>query len=418
MRYRDAAIVSLALILLLTSAAHAQSHFEKGIVVLEGGEYMYGYIDYGNWDRNPDEILFAKKVTKAPISLYPSDIEGFYVADEHYISAKVRTEISSIKAGDLSRKPHFRFGEAETFLQVVIEGEKSLFVYKDQEEKTHFYIRKEGELMLLKFKKYLKRDADKKLIGLNRAYIGQLITYLEADEGLLPLIQRTEYSRRSLERLFLQYYVDMDQIPAFYKEAEKVLIQPGVLVGLSCSKLDFKSSLFPVMDQMVFPVSYRPTVGFSLEFLMPRNHRKWSLQTELLYTSYLAKGSQTFGGSSVHALFGQSYLKTNNMLRYNFPYQRHRLFVNAGLATSLVLSEVNTQWVDGLSTFTVQGNPETPILSQTDAYEFEFFVGGGVRKDRFSAEFRYEFGNGPSRLVYMSSPMNRAYVMLGYRFGE
>jgi hypothetical protein len=185
---------------------------------------MYGYIDYGNWDRNPDEILFTPKITQAPISLYPSDIEGFYVADEHYISGKVRTEISSIKAGDLSRKPHFRFGEAETFLQVVIEGEKSLFVYKYQEDKTHFYIRKEGELMLLKFKKYLKRDADKKLIGLNRAYIGQLITYLEDDEGLLTLIQRTEYSRRSLERLFLQYYADMDQMPAFYKEVEKVLI--------------------------------------------------------------------------------------------------------------------------------------------------------------------------------------------------
>jgi hypothetical protein len=172
------------------------------------------------------------------------------------------------------------------------------------------------------------------------------------------------------------------------------------------------------MDQMVFPVSYRPKVGLSLEFLMPRNHRKWSFQTEVLYTSYLAKGSQSFAGSTVHAAFGQSYLKANNMLRYSFPYQRHRLFVNGGLSTSLVISEINSQWVDGLSTLTVQGNPETPILSQTDGYEFEFFVGGGVRKERFSAEIRYEFGNGPSRLVYMRSPMNRAYVILGYRFGE
>lgn len=421
MRYRDAPIVSLALIILLTSAAHAQSHVEEGIVVLIGGEHMYGYIDYGNWDKNPNSIVFTKTLNKASISIFPEDIEGFYVADEHYISATVQVENSSTKLAFMSRKPNLTFDTTEAFLQVIVEGEKSLYYYKDQDAKGHFYIRQEGKLVLLKFKKYLKNVNGKRVIGLNRAYIGQLINYLQGCGSIVSKVNETTYSRNSLKRLFMNYYACRDERPAFHKQAEKVLIQPGLLAGLSATKLNFKSSVFPIHNEMELSVSTNITAGLSLAFVMPRNHRQWSLNSELLYLAYRTSGKQenVFPGLSAqisHLEFGQSYLKLNQMLRYTFPYREKYLFANGGISTSIVLAETNLQQVEN-GFFTLQQATETQIFPQTDGYEFEFFLGGGMQWNRFTLEMRYEFGNGPSRLVYMRSPMNRGYVLLGYRLG-
>jgi len=422
MRYRDAPIVSLALILLLTSAVHAQSHFEEGIVVLGGGEHMYGYIDYGNWDKNPNSFLFKKALNKDPIPIFPEDIHGFYVADEHYISETVQTEVSSNKMAHMSRKPHFAYDTVTTFLQVIVEGDKSLYAYKDQFAKMHFYIQQGDELILLKFKKYLRKANGKRVVGLNQAYIGQLINYLSACEAIVPLVNQTTYSQNSLERLFITYYACRDERPGFYKKAERILIQPGLVVGLSATKLNFKSSVFPIHDEMELPLSANVAAGVSLAFIMPRNHQQWSLNSELLYVAYSAKGKQkpipTATSSSISNLeFGQSYLKLNQMLRYTFPYQRNCLFAQAGLSGSIVLTETNSQQVNN-GFFTLQQVSETKILPQTDGYEFEFFMGGGIQWERLSLEMRYEFGNGPSRLVYMRSPVHRGYVLLGYRFGK
>ena len=115
--------------------------------------------------------------------------------------------------------------------------------------------------------------------------------------------------------------------------------------------------------------------------------------------------------------FGESYIKVNNMLRYSFPLNNFRIFINGGISNGISISETNfvREERNQLGDVTIY---EYKALERTRKHEMAFFAGFGLKYNRFSLETRYERGNGMSLYNSLLSETARYYVIIGFLFNS
>jgi hypothetical protein len=144
-------------------------------VVTLSGETLTGEIDYKNWKKTPEKILFRKDKSSAGVSYGVNDISSFTVSDDVYKRAIVEIveredELNKLRIGD-----SFPARTDTVFLLSVVTGPKSLYYYTDNVD--HFYITNDdGSYQLLNFRKF--RDADQN-VAVIKFYISQLKDYFK-----------------------------------------------------------------------------------------------------------------------------------------------------------------------------------------------------------------------------------------------
>lgn len=408
----------------------AQNNFIKGNVFFQNGDTLSGFIDYRNWAKTPEKISFKEDMAQKPNRFYPEDILGFYVNNERYISANVTIETSNSHKIRLDEDSTFHLKEVTVFLQVLIDGPKSLYYLNDHNDKEHFYIFNEEKIELLKFKRFLSHTMAKGLqddfwvketrILKTQEHVFLLMNYLKDCAKIEEKIQTLEYSRKEMEAIFLEYYSCINRKPFYHIKAEGVIISPGFVIGLSSSTVDFKSNLFPLLANTKFPRSMNLCAGVSAEFILPRNHRKWSLYNELFYMDFLIEGSYLDFKSdnnydNVSFSLGQSFVKLNNSIKYSHPTLGASIFIHCGISNGFLVNEVNLKRTEShfFSTDTIT---EEKLIENTQNHETELFTGIGGKYGKGSLEIRYEIGNGPSNIGSFRAPVNRLYFLFGYQF--
>lgn len=398
----------------------SQENFVSGTVINAQGDTIAGLIDYQNWKKNPRKVKF-KTAANEPYSVYtPLDIVEFRVRDEIYIGRIVECETSSLDAGGLMEDPGFAINIDTVFLQALIRGRKSLYLNKNIDGKDNFYIENNSKIELLLYKKYLKNTEGKSIVKEQKKYIGQLLLYLTDCPALQQEIEKAAYNRRSLEKVFQNYYkCSGDQI-IFKKELEKPTVEFGVLAGATITSLNFKSKGFEVLVNTDFKHSTRFTAGLRLELFLPRIQRKLSINNELLFTSYEVAGEYLdFESDNKYSItttkIGYSHIRFINMVRYTYSFRKTRFFMNAGISNSYSVSNTNYSRKES-KFFTINSTEIGKAFNVTRTYEQGFNLGVGVKRLKISAEFRYERGNGMSVYSALNSITNRYYFLLGYGF--
>jgi hypothetical protein len=123
-------------------SAIAQSNYKPGYVVSLKGDTLQGYIDYKEWERNPESIDFKSTLSGAPAESFTAkNARGFAVNGLEYFKRFVvrisrdQVELSNVKQGaDTSSITD------AVFLRVLTLGKNiSLFSYTDK-IKTRYYI--------------------------------------------------------------------------------------------------------------------------------------------------------------------------------------------------------------------------------------------------------------------------------------
>lgn len=164
----------LLLSLGISSPAKAQKNFIEGFVLYDVGDTLKGFIDYQEWVKNPNTIDF-KESENAQVRNYGLlQIYGFGVADTYYQGARVKIETSPVRTNFLSTESDFKFEDRFVFLKAVVLGGKSLYLYKDENAKDHFYIETENGFELLRYKIH----KEGLLMVKNNTFHGQLDWYL------------------------------------------------------------------------------------------------------------------------------------------------------------------------------------------------------------------------------------------------
>jgi hypothetical protein len=174
------------------------------------------------------------------------------------------------------------------------------------------------------------------------------------------------------------------------------------------------------MNNTEYSLSTDFSGGLFLNLVFPRNNRKWSLNNELLFTTYKVNGRyEEIENENYYTItsteLGYSYLKLNNLVRYKYPLGKVFLFLNAGISNGFVVSETNYKKVESMF-YGTEEISEGLALEDTRKYEQSFIAGLGAGYKNFSIDFRYEKGNGMSKYRALNSRTNRYYCLIGFRF--
>lgn len=411
----------LLLIVLLTyQLAFSQENYIPGYVIKNSNDTVFGFVDYRNWEKNPVMVKFKKNIEDAPISFNPIDITEFMVDGEIYVSGIINTEISPIQTDKLIDAPQINITVDTTFLQTLFRGKKSLYYYKNSDGRENFYIKQDTGFDLLIYKRYLKQQDSKRVITENRKYLGQLTLYLNDCETINSRLENTSYNQKSLIKLFQYYYKCSPSDISFQKGIEKIHTEIGVLAGFSLTSLKFSSDAFAYLVEAGYDPSINFSSGIFFDFILPRNQRKWSINNEILFSTYKVSGSyEEYVSENRYSIttteIGYSYLKINNLVRFKYPIGHIFLFLNGGISNGFVVNETNYKKRKS-KFYTTDRVVEDLALDDTRKYEQGFILGTGIKYDRFSFEIRYEKGNGMSEYMALNSSTKRYYLLLGYRF--
>jgi hypothetical protein len=408
-------VVLLALSVCFVQFAFAQKSFQPGYVVNTQGDTIKGFVDYRNWDLNPKSISFRKTETSEVEEFTPENSRAFAVADESYVAAQVPVVVDQDNevAAPITNV-------MSVFLQVRMTGEKPLLYHKGKAE--GFYIYVNNAYQLLEFKKYVRKIGDETKSAENKKFVGQLTLYFEECASMGPVLAKTKYNKKSLENTFSQYYLCTNATPVFKKEAEKVKFEFGALAGVSMTTLNFASNnaSFNYLTKPSYPSSTNITAGLFIESVFPGNNGRWSINNELVYSSYSTEGE--YGYTNILFVdvkqkteIGNSQLKLNSVLRFKFPMNKFALYANAGIGNSVSIAKTNKR------TNTTYGTPvtrsEEEALKDFKSYEFSWLAGIGARVGKYSLEIRHQrnFG-GLTPASSLSSAALTNYVLIGYRF--
>jgi hypothetical protein len=399
----------------------ARENFLPGYLINSDNDTILGFIDYQNWERNPETIHFRSGPDQKPQSFTPLDIKRFAVKDEHYISAFVEMETSARTAGNLEYNSSFILSTATVFLQVLYEGEKNLFHLIDSDGIESFFIGSDTAPELLLYKRYLNvEEGDKDLIKENNRYLGQLTIYLQDCREITGQIAKTGYDQLSFENLFNYYYGCTQAESTFHKKVEKTHYKFGLAAGGSRTFMFFSGQYPNNLPDTELEPSYNFLGALFLEILFPRNLRKWSLYNEIQYSSYVCSGEYVrfdmpdyYSGYLYH--IGSNYLRLTNLVHRNFHFGKATLFVGIGISNDFLLKVTNEQLyiIRNSSGETIT---EGTALDETDNYLPALTLGTGFRYSHFHIELRYQVGDGLSPYIGLNSANRTTSAILGYTF--
>lgn len=336
--------------------SYSQTNFETGYVIDLNNDTIKGSMDYFNWNYTPKRITF-KTLSDSKVTIYnPNNIQGFSVSGERYVSGIVTIDESPYRDNDLAQTEKPQYRTDTVFLQILIEGGKSLFSLKDENLKMHFFIGQDKTYEMLVFNKYLETVNGVTYSKTNEKFKGQLILYFQDCPSIQKNVSYVLYNKTDLINLFKEYYKETKNEIVYKYESEKLKFKSefGFLGGLSLTKVKFfgNDDFYNPPIHTDYPQSINFTFGGFLNIILPRVKNKmsmkskWSINNELVYTSYkVSRQWLDYYNSNIYtntySSLGSSYIKLNNMLKFKYPVKKMFLYVNGGISNGIAFSETN-----------------------------------------------------------------------------
>lgn len=427
--------LSVLLMFIMIQTTFGQKNYQAASLIRNEGDTLHGAIDYVKWQYNRNALYF-KEGNSMNINIYtPSDLKGYLMQGDVYISAMVDTELSPDIEKQLTYEPEVVIVKEHVFLKVLISGDKSLYSYKNSINKFQFYILQDTVITLLIHKKYKKKQPDKTRQGYystfilhNKTYIGQLSLYLNDCMKLESKIKRAEYSENSIKSLFMDYMKYKGLNIEFENKRKKTSVHFGVTAGATSVRLDFEPVPLPfyITEASTFLIdpdfkrSNDIAAGVFMDLVFPWDLHRWSLSNEILYNSFVSStGHEIYVHDNDYTQYyitvGHSSIKFSSMIRYQYPIGKFSPFVNVGLSKNIFYNSM-----DELEVVSKFWNDESTKTVQ-EYYSHEklgLLAGIGVKYKHFNVQYRYEgfrsqavFGN--ENYLFKR---NRQYLLIGYTF--
>jgi hypothetical protein len=424
--------ILIVALLMAGSNVFGQVNFQPGYVVSLQGDTLKGYIDYRNWEKNPKLISFSETPEGSRQEFHALGIRSFFVSGDLYEGAIVKVETSSTMTDGLTYKFEPELRTDTVFVRALVRGEKSLYHYHYTDAtvaKDQLYIRTENGLDLLIFKSYFRdytgddNYKGTKTVAQNNRYINQLALYLQDCPGIQKKFRGIRYNSKSVKRLFDSYYGCTNKEARFEEKEVKYPLEVGVLLGGTQTSLRFSSVMATPFTRVSFPSDVSFTGGLFFDLIRARNHGKWSMNNELVYTSYKTAAFYEVtkdNGSGFYEYYDfqleYAYVKLNTMFRFKYPIGQMYVFINAGMSNGFMVRGMDSQKA-------VRGFPSGERVNEGNIftngvrkYEQGYLGGLGVRYKRYALEARYEKTNGMLDYLGLGATLSKASLIMTYRF--
>ncbi|MCK0124447.1 PorT family protein [Gelidibacter sp. F2691] len=408
---------SLLFFLLCFVNFYGQSHFVEGTIIKKDSTEANGLINDQLMRTNFGEIQF--KTGDEIVTYTPNDILGFRYKDNVYVSRMVKLDVTNQNLQMMTKGDESKFENRQIFLNVLVAGKASLYEYYDN--RFHFFIEINDEITELINRNYLA-DIDEtaeRLKGTKlstyRKYVGQLKLYFSDCNSIT--IGDLKYDNKELQKLFNAYNECVSTGSTLSKNIKNDKIDFYGLVGMAFStfNVNINSGVLNGMENQ--SISY-PVFGVALDFHLREKSRRWSVLTELMYSSFSdnVKFSRPINT-------GGSNLKTESELDYQLstlrmmPAIKYRItstgslfdpYVKAGVGINAVLnhsSDLKSQ---------TEGSNQVSYYEDTINFKsyFTYTFGIGTKFNNILVEANYNLG------TKISGNMNidGAHILLGYKF--
>lgn len=417
----------LLLILFWSISIMAQENYQPGYIINNQTDTIHGYINYQNWGKNPLNINFKSEVTEPFKILSSKEIRGFGVNDEIYESANIQNDISITRTTMIPSDGNLQLDTINGFIEILINGPKVLGTYKNSLGKKSYYIKRDSIFELLIYKQYVTTQVDEQKIEHsvmteNKRYLNQLSTYFTDCPGIEFYLKKTSYNQTDLENIFETYFNLTHTTHTYKKKREKTTVVFGILGGITLSTVKFTNDddLFAYLTQTEFNRSDNFVAGITLDLIFPRGNKKWSIYSELLYSSMIFRSEYlqiTNASNSTlhHVEIGGTYIKLNNLIRYRFFTGKNTLFFNAGISNGIAVKVINNDY-QTIQYYTTITNESKEAIEGFRKHEQSLILGIGYQFDKFSLEYKFEKTNGMTTYADLGSSVIRNYFTVNYSF--
>lgn len=253
----------------------AQINYQSGYFIDNLGNRTECLIKNEDWLYNPNQI--ECKLTKEDNNTIKTlnTIQEFgFLNGVTYLKTKVKINRSTDQLESLEKTSKIEFSEEELLLKVLIKGKVSLYHYTEFNFERFFFKNKDGNIEQLVYKRYTNEY--KNLLE-NEAFKQQLWTSLKSDCISKRDIERLEYDKKNLQKLFEKYIYCGVQTQKKVKKKSSIKNWNLFLnSGYSFKKIDG----FNVSSADI-PLDFDSRVGFTfgmeLERILNFNKNKWGI---------------------------------------------------------------------------------------------------------------------------------------------
>lgn len=401
----------IQIILLLTIFsfnAFSQITFENGYFIDNSDKKTECLIKNVDWKDNPKEFSYKLsregEVKKAGIE----SVKEFGITDySRYRRFNVKIDQSSVDINQLSveRSPDFK--KKTLFLEVLVEGEATLYGYADGTVKRFFYQTGDQKPKQLIYKEYMvARNKVKK----NNRYKQQVWNKLRCSCLSMQEIEALRYKKNNLAEIFISYNKCINaEFKEYSSGKTQIYVNLTLRPSLNVSSLQLMPSrqlkmlpgIYVLEPKTIeFGYEYGFKIGLESEFILPFNKNKWSLLIEPAYQYYKSSKKTetdyiTVDYKSIEVPLGlRHYFFLNNQLKF---------FLNA----AYVIDITNNPKIK------FRDNNDLTIKSDNN-----FLTGVGFNyKNKYSLEFRYGFRRDILReYKWWYGKYNSISVNFGYTF--
>jgi len=309
------------------------------------------------------------------------------------------------------------------FLEVLSKGEISLLFYVDEYEKNHFFIARGSKVEELVLKVTPQGDGVHSFY--TPVYKGQLKSYFPKFVDLHGEIDKTPYTRKRMQSIFVKCYereYGKESLTMIAKD-EKVEVDFGITGGLAFSKINFdghySDGSVPLIAKIDFKESITPSGGIFFDLKFPRIAHIFSLYNELQYKQLKTSGSfserglvdGSIGTVTTTTYINEKFLKYNLLFKFRTSRKENTPFFNLGLANSFVVANGDYMTFSNAST-----GYKRDLTPDSKNFEQGLLFGIGYLSRSFCFELRYERSTGINGEANITSKTNSFYTMVSYNF--
>ncbi|HEX6913823.1 MAG TPA: hypothetical protein VF145_01195, partial [Chitinophagaceae bacterium] len=304
--------------ILLNSGTYAQQNEQPGAVVMNDGSRQAGWIDYQDWDRNPDQVKFRVTKESAPVVYRVNDLRSFEIdGKDRYQRYVVSKTLAPADVSDLDTKQPLQVVTDTVFLRTVIEGDRfNLFELVD-DRRYYFIQQQQTEPVELKFR---LEKLDGGSFTRHTTYREQLKA-LTDDAELKRKIDRAEYRLNDISRIVRQLNGSVSYGQAQGGRAGAIRFLAGA--GAAYNSLDIES-YDAMLDNMNFDPSVSPNISVGVEIATGRNFNRLRGRFDLSAGTAAYEGEVTVQGGFVgqqerkNWKISQSNIMASFTLMYSF----------------------------------------------------------------------------------------------------
>lgn len=391
---------------LLGFKTYSQINFEKGYFIEESNQQKDVLIRNMDWRNNPTSFEYKISEDSAVQTAKIEDIKEFGISNHSkYIRATVEIDKSGDDLGNLTANRNPEFQEETMFLEVLVEGDATLYRYRNGGLTRYFYNVNDAPIRQLIYKSYL---VDNNKIVENKDFRQQVSTQLSC-EGMKALdLVNLEYSRSDLKRVFVNYNQCVNSGYTAYGQGQnRDIVNLFVRPGVNFSSLSVTNEKDPAKNtDFGDKINYR--LGLELEFVLPYNRNKWGIIVEPTYHYFKAKKTKEtekiFGGTLEAEVDYQSIELPVGVRHYFFLNENSKIFADISYNFEFSgNSEITMSWYNG----TLQDNLE--IKSKPN-----LAFGLGYKYSNYSISARYQMNRQLLDYVFWDAKYETFSLILGY----